>query len=76
MNSKDYQAMALRLERLAAQAAESLERQMAEEEPDPRRSRELTGLLKDALSLARELRGQEARELRVCFIGDSEAAGV
>ena len=76
MDSGDYQALAERLERLAAQAAEGLERQMAEPEADPRRSRELTGLLKDALSLARELRGQEARELTVRFLGQSEEASV
>ena len=74
MHRIDDRALAERLERVAEQAVGGLERQMAEAETDVRRGRELMGLVKDALGLARELRGQEAREVSVRFVGASAEA--
>lgn len=74
MENTDSQILAERLERVAEQAVGGLERQMAEEEADARRAKELMSLLKEALVLARELRGQEAREVTVRFIGATAEA--
>ena len=76
MDNEQLTELAGRMERLAAQAALGLEQQMAEPAADTRKARELAGVLRDLLGLARELRGDEGRPVTVAFLGDSADAAV
>ena len=42
---------------------------------DVRRAKELTGMLKDLVTLGRELGGAAPREITVRFVGEAESAG-
>ena len=76
MNKDDFTALAARMEKLAGLAAAGLEQQMADPEGDSRKARELAAILKDMLGLARELRGDEGRDVVVRFLGDTDAGSV
>ena len=71
MSNEERAALSALLERLAGLTAQNLERQMAEPEGDSRRIREQVGTLKDLLALARELRGEEGRDVTVRFLDGS-----
>ena len=78
MNQDERTALAARLEQLAGLAAAALERLMADSDAaaETRRARELTAMLRDLLGLAGELRGEEARELTVQFLGAAGESSV
>ena len=58
--------------RLALLASAELGRELGAEGGDTKRARELSAILKDMTGLARELCGQEAREITVRFVGETE----
>ena len=76
MNNEEQRALAARLERLAGQQAARLEQLMGAPEAEDKKSREALAMLKELLALARELRGDEARDVVVRFLGDSAAGSV
>ena len=53
--------------RAAVRIAQVLETLLAQAEPDSKRLRELSAVLKDMTALARELRADEARDVTVRF---------
>ena len=76
MNNEERNALAGRLERLAALTAGRLEEQLTGAETESRRGRETLGMLKDLLALARELRTDEARDVVVRFVDGAEQGSV
>ena len=56
---------------LALMASSELGRELSAEGGDTKRARELSAILKDMTGLARELCGQEAREITVRFVGET-----
>jgi len=72
MNNQERNALAGRLERLAALTAGRLEEQLTGAETESRRGRETLGMLKDLLTLAKELRTDEARDVVVRFVDGAE----
>lgn len=73
MSGGDFERLGEDTLRLALLVSASLGRELAAEDGDTKRARELSAILKDMTGLARELCGQEARELTVRFIGEAEA---
>ncbi len=57
---------------LALMASSELRRELSAEGGDTKRARELSAILKDMTGLARELCGQQAREITVRFLGETE----
>ena len=76
MNNEERNALAGRLERLAALTAGRLEEQLTGAETESRRGRETLGMLKDLLALAKELRTDEARDVVVRFVDGAEDGSV
>ena len=76
MNNEERNALAGRLERLAALTAGRLEEQLTGAETESRRGRETLGMLKDLLALAKELRTDEARDVVVRFVDGAEQGSV
>ena len=76
MNNEERNALAALLERLAAQTAGQLEALMAGPEAQGRKPREVLGMLKDLLALAKELRCDEARDVVVRFVDKADQGSV
>ena len=76
MNDENRNEFGAAAERLAAMAAEALERQLADPEGDVKKAKDLSGIFKDMAGLAQQLRGGEARDLTVIFAGGAEDAAI
>ena len=66
-----------KLDKLTELTSRLLERELTQAqdgEPDLKRLRELSGLMKDVSQLRRELRDNEARSVEVRFLGQTEQA--
>jgi len=74
MDSENSVRLAQTAEELAAAALHRLERQMADPDCEVRKLRDLSALARELFTLAGELRGEEGREVTVCFVGETERA--
>ena len=59
-----------RVRRAARLAMEQVEQALAD--GDSKRAKELAGVLREMLSLHRELQGGEGQRVTVCFVGEAE----
>lgn len=74
MDHESNTQLAQTTEKLAAAALERLERQMEDPACEPKKLRDLSALARELFTLAGELRGEEGREVTVCFVGETERA--
>lgn len=75
MRGEEFRRLGEDTLRLALLVSQALSRELGAEDGDTKRARELSAILKDMTGLARELCGEETRELVVRFVGETEEAG-
>jgi len=73
--AEDLRQLGQDMPRLARMAALSLEAALGEADSDTKRAKELSGILKDLTSLARDLNTDEAAPVTVVFLGETDEAG-
>ena len=73
--AEDLKQLGQDMPRLARMAALSLEETLGGPDSDTKRAKELSGILKDLTTLARDLNDAEAAPVTVVFLGETEDAG-